>query len=78
MSCLQIGLLGGLQGKGRLVFLARGLSPLWVPWLFPPGPDPWSLIPRSSLVSAAAQIPAPHWPQAGNKADGRPMFMNVD
>lgn len=45
---------GGLQGGGRLVALARGLSLLWVPWLSPPGPELWSLVPRSSLVSAAA------------------------
>lgn len=35
---------GELQGEGRLVALARGLSLLWVPQLSPPGPElcPWS------------------------------------
>lgn len=47
--------------EGMLVALARVLSP--------PQPELQSFNPTSSLVSAPAQNPGPHWPQTGGKAD---------
>lgn len=59
--------------EGRLVAVAKVLSLLSAPSSLHPRLSCSSWGPRSQ-----AQTPAPHWPQAGGRADEGQIFMTVD